>query len=83
MERGECAVIGARRIKALEQFASRNPERALAVRLDVTNATGRESSVAAALERFGRIDVLANMGGAVHSALRRNSRRSSFGSRWK
>lgn len=63
LERGDRAIIGARRADALEQLASRYPDRALAVKLDVTDAMQRESAVAAALERFGQIDVLANIAG--------------------
>ena len=40
-----------------------DPERVHAVRLDVTDAADRETAVAAALDRFGRIDVLVNNAG--------------------
>jgi NAD(P)-dependent dehydrogenase (short-subunit alcohol dehydrogenase family) len=63
LERGDCAAIGARRTEAVEQLAAGSPDRALALSLDVTNADSREKAVAAAFERFGRIDVLANIAG--------------------
>lgn len=63
LERGHCAVVGARRIDALEQLASRDPDRIFTLQLDVTDPLQRESAAAAALRRFGRIDVLANIAG--------------------
>jgi NADP-dependent 3-hydroxy acid dehydrogenase YdfG len=61
--RGNRAVIGARRTATLEQLASRHPDQALAVAVDVTDAAARERAVEAAVQRFGRIDVLANIAG--------------------
>ncbi len=61
--RGDRAVLGARRTAALEELASRHPETALAAALDVTDAAVRERAAQAALDRFGRIDVLANVAG--------------------
>lgn len=63
LRRGDRAVLGARRTAALEELASRHPETALAVALDVTDAAARERAAQAALDRFGRIDVLANVAG--------------------
>lgn len=63
LERADRAVICARRTDPLEQLASRHPDRALAVGLDVTDAVAREHAVRAAIARFGRIDVLANIAG--------------------
>ncbi len=63
LERGDRAVIGARRTGALEELAGRYPDDALAVALDVTDGAARERAVQAALDRFGRIDVLANIAG--------------------
>jgi NAD(P)-dependent dehydrogenase (short-subunit alcohol dehydrogenase family) len=47
----------------LKKLASTNPDRIFALQLDVTDASQREGAVAAAIERFGRIDVLANIAG--------------------
>lgn len=63
LARGDRVVVGARRTEALEALTRSNPEGALAVRLDVTDPAGREQAVRAALERFGRVDVLANIAG--------------------
>ena len=63
LERGDYAVIGARRTEPLRQLASRHSDQVLAVTLDVTVATDRKRAVSAALERFGRVDVLANIAG--------------------
>ena len=61
LERGDSVVATARRIDALAELG--DPERVQAVRLDVTDAGDREAAVAAALDRFGRIDVLVNNAG--------------------
>jgi NAD(P)-dependent dehydrogenase (short-subunit alcohol dehydrogenase family) len=63
LERGERAAVCARRTETLIELASTHPEHALAIPLDVTEAAARERAVATALERFGRIDVLANIAG--------------------
>jgi NADP-dependent 3-hydroxy acid dehydrogenase YdfG len=58
-------VLAARRLEELEALAEElgGPERALAVRCDVTEWEQVEAMAAAALERFGRIDaVFANAG---------------------
>jgi NAD(P)-dependent dehydrogenase (short-subunit alcohol dehydrogenase family) len=61
LERGDSVVASARRTDALEDLGY--PGRVHPVRLDVTDAADREAAVAAALERFGRIDVLVNNAG--------------------
>lgn len=63
LERGERVVVTARRAESLDDLVASAPDRALAVALDVTRADQIESAVAAALERFGRIDVLVNNAG--------------------
>ncbi len=63
LERGDRAVIGARRMGALQELVERYPDGVLAVALDVIDGAARERTVRAALDRFGRIDVLANIAG--------------------
>jgi NAD(P)-dependent dehydrogenase (short-subunit alcohol dehydrogenase family) len=61
LERGDALVAAAR---STDSLADLGPgERVLAVKLDVTEPQQREQAVAAALERFGRIDVLVNNAG--------------------
>jgi NAD(P)-dependent dehydrogenase (short-subunit alcohol dehydrogenase family) len=61
LERGDSVVATSRNVDGLEDLADH--ERVLATRLDVTDAAERQAAVAAALERFGRIDVLVNNAG--------------------
>ena len=67
-------VVAARSIDALEDLARElgGPERALAVRCDVTESEQQEEMVAAALKSFGRLDVVfANAGfGAARGFLK-------------
>lgn len=63
LRRGDRAVLGARRTDALNEVAQVNPDNAMAIELDVTDPQARERAVNATLERFGRIDVLANIAG--------------------
>lgn len=61
LARGDAVVATSRQTNGLADLEG--DERALVTRLDVTNAAEREAAVAAALERFGRIDVLVNNAG--------------------
>ncbi|VWB14995.1 short-chain dehydrogenase [Burkholderia lata] len=61
---GDCAVLTARRLASLQDIAAPHGERALALQLDVTDAAARAAALKAANEKFGRIDVLANIAGA-------------------
>jgi NAD(P)-dependent dehydrogenase (short-subunit alcohol dehydrogenase family) len=61
--RGERAVVAARRGAALARLAAIDADRVLAIPLDVTDAAARKAAVAAALSKFGCIDVLANIAG--------------------
>ena len=61
--RGDRVVATARDPRALADLVARAPERVLALRLDVTLQGELETAVAAALARFGAIDVLVNNAG--------------------
>jgi NAD(P)-dependent dehydrogenase (short-subunit alcohol dehydrogenase family) len=60
LREGDNAVLAARGIDALRALAAPYPERALPLRLDVTDAAQRKAAVELALDRFGGIDVLVN-----------------------
>ena len=61
LARGDSVVATSRRTDGLADLAE--DDRVLVTRLDVTDAVQREAAVAAALDRFGRIDVLVNNAG--------------------
>ncbi|WP_025734024.1 oxidoreductase [Carnimonas nigrificans] len=67
LAKGDNAVLTARRLAPLQQIASNYGERALALELDVTDAASRARALKTANERFGHIDVLANIAGAGSS----------------
>jgi NAD(P)-dependent dehydrogenase (short-subunit alcohol dehydrogenase family) len=58
---GDAVVATSRRTDGLDDIADH--ERVLVTQLDVTDAAQRAAAVAAALERYGRIDVLVNNAG--------------------
>jgi NAD(P)-dependent dehydrogenase (short-subunit alcohol dehydrogenase family) len=60
LAQGDRAVITASSVTATNELASRYPDTALAIRLDVTDARQREDGVREALAHFGTIDVLVN-----------------------
>lgn len=64
LARGDSAVLTARRLEPLQAIAAPHGGRALALQLDVTDAAARKQALHAAIERFGRLDVLANIAGA-------------------
>jgi NAD(P)-dependent dehydrogenase (short-subunit alcohol dehydrogenase family) len=63
LERGDRAVLTARKPDTGSDIVARFGENAIAVRLDVTSEEERQSAVEAAMKRFGRIDVLVNNAG--------------------
>src|SRR5689334_18430490 len=62
-QEGFAVVLGARDLAAVERLASELPGPALALRLDVTDPESVEGFRRAAIERFGRLDVLVNNAG--------------------
>ena len=60
---GHCVVATARRVESLAPLVAQAPDRVLAVALDVDLPGAAEAAVAAAVQRFGRIDVLVNNAG--------------------
>jgi len=63
LEKGDRVVMGARTLDSMAALAERHPGRALAVRLDVTNAEQRVAAVRETEGCFEGIDVLVNNAG--------------------
>lgn len=63
LERGERVVLAARKTADVEELAAKHRDNALAVKLDVTDVNERQAAIQKALEKFGRVDVLANIAG--------------------
>jgi len=63
LARGERVVATARKVEEVQDFEESGPELARAVRLDVTDPEEVSGAVDAALDAFGRIDVLVNNAG--------------------
>ena len=63
LARGERAVVTARTPERVRDLIERYPAQALVLELDVTRADQVRSVVREAMERFGHIDVLANLDG--------------------
>jgi NAD(P)-dependent dehydrogenase (short-subunit alcohol dehydrogenase family) len=61
LARGDAVAAAGRNVEALRAIG--DDDRVLPVHLDVTDAGEREAAVAAAHERFGRVDVLVNNAG--------------------
>jgi NAD(P)-dependent dehydrogenase (short-subunit alcohol dehydrogenase family) len=63
LAKGYKVVVAARNTKDVQDMVANYPETALAVQLDVTIAEHIKLAVAAALDKFGQIDVLVNNAG--------------------
>ncbi|GAB3085758.1 SDR family NAD(P)-dependent oxidoreductase [Isoptericola nanjingensis] len=69
LEHGDAVVATARRVDDLAPLAERfGDDRLLLAPLDVTDAEAARATVAAAVERFGRLDVVVNNAGYADSA---------------
>jgi NAD(P)-dependent dehydrogenase (short-subunit alcohol dehydrogenase family) len=68
LDAGDRLVATARDPRALEELVAPHRDRALAVALDVTRADDARRAVAAAVERFGRVDVLVNNAGYANTS---------------
>ena len=60
LNKGHRVVVTARKPETVQALADAYPDRAIAIRLDVTKQAQIDAAVAAADARFGRIDVLCN-----------------------
>lgn len=67
LERGERVILAARKLADVEELTAQYKDTALAVKLDVTSSDERRAAVKSVLEKFGRIDVLANVAGVGSS----------------
>jgi len=63
LTRGHQVVATARNTETLMDLSAKAPDRVIALSLDVTRAGDAEKAIAAAVARFGRIDVLINNAG--------------------
>jgi NAD(P)-dependent dehydrogenase (short-subunit alcohol dehydrogenase family) len=69
LARGDNVAASARREELLEPLIAAHPERAIALKLDVTQPAEIAAAVAATRARFGRIDGLVNNAGSGNFAL--------------
>ena len=66
LDQGDQLVATARHVDDIRDLVSRAGQRALALPLDVTNATAARQAVNEAVARFGRVDVVFNNAGYGH-----------------
>lgn len=69
LERGDSVAATARDTATLDDLATKYGDRLLPVQLDVTDRAADFAAVAAAHERFGRLDVIVNNAGYGHFGL--------------
>jgi NAD(P)-dependent dehydrogenase (short-subunit alcohol dehydrogenase family) len=65
---GHRVVAGVRSPEALQDLATREPDRLAVIALDVTDTEQAQAAVATAVQRFGRLDVLVNNAGYANIA---------------
>ncbi len=63
LKHGDCVIATARKPEQLQDLVERYPNTVKALRLDITNLDEVHSAVNAAIDAFGRIDVLVNNAG--------------------
>ena len=74
IEAGARVVLGARQRERLEEIEAEHPDRAVAVEMDVRVPADSQRLVAAAIERFGRVDALvANAGIGMYGGILDNT----------
>jgi NAD(P)-dependent dehydrogenase (short-subunit alcohol dehydrogenase family) len=66
LDRGQRLVAATRDPEAVAELVDRDPERVMALALDVTDAAGSRAAFAEAVGRFGRVDVVVNNAGYGH-----------------
>jgi NAD(P)-dependent dehydrogenase (short-subunit alcohol dehydrogenase family) len=66
LDRGQRLVAATREPRAVEDLVDQDPERAVALALDVTDEAASRAAFAEAVARFGRVDVVVNNAGYGH-----------------
>jgi NADP-dependent 3-hydroxy acid dehydrogenase YdfG len=65
LDRGQRLVAATREPRAVEDLVDQDPERAVALALDVTDEAASRAAFADAVARFGRVDVVVNNAGVA------------------